>query len=446
MPPDDQLTTASLECCPTLEKAECCDRLDFKYTLRHSADVSVSGRRATIPVDVTLIVRYERCPGPHMLGDLAYSTTLLPGEKVRLFTSDRRSRFSYDKDTELSYRHAQATEENYYMSSVAREMYDLDINESGSASSHVWGEWGADMDSSYGSVIFAGGAEGSIDGSYDDRSTREFARSLSQHAEATHSRSEQATRTTSAVSIGEVSTRTHAEGESESHLESSSRVFSNPNKCHALTFFFWRIHRKQTVKFSVVAIERKARDPAAPTDVNSRPPLTPTGVSVVPNSVVGTADNRLEAESRAQQSIDAKRNLTRSSLQSGAVSGRFISSVGAVAQPISPALREAAVKQVDQGLLKAGMIDKVGGRVSAGFARELSWVKESCLPTPGIFVKGCLDHCDICEDEVKKDMTLDLERKALENELLKKQIELLEKSQEYRCCPAGEEETEPVQP
>jgi hypothetical protein len=30
-----------------------------------------------------------------------------------------------------------------------------------------------------------------------------------------------------------------------------------------------------------------------------------------------------------------------------------------------------------------------------------------------------------------------LERKELENKLLQRQIELLDKSQEYRCCPAG---------
>ena len=36
---------------------------------------------------------------------------------------------------------------------------------------------------------------------------------------------------------------------------------------------------------------------------------------------------------------------------------------------------------------------------------------------------------------------LDLARKQLENELLKKQIDLLEKSQQYRCCPADSEET-----
>jgi hypothetical protein len=37
---------------------------------------------------------------------------------------------------------------------------------------------------------------------------------------------------------------------------------------------------------------------------------------------------------------------------------------------------------------------------------------------------------------------LNLERKRLENELLGKQIELLEQSQEYRCCPEGSKETE----
>ena len=56
-------------------------------------------------------------------------------------------------------------------------------------------------------------------------------------------------------------------------------------------------------------------------------------------------------------------------------------------------------------------------------------------------LKGCLDDCDTCEPNLDKSIELDLKRKQLENDLLKKQIELLEKSQEYRCCPADEEET-----
>ena len=57
-----------------------------------------------------------------------------------------------------------------------------------------------------------------------------------------------------------------------------------------------------------------------------------------------------------------------------------------------------------------------------------------------MIVKGCLDECDVCEPELKESIKLDLERKKLENQLLAKQIELLEKSQQYRCCPVGEME------
>ena len=67
-------------------------------------------------------------------------------------------------------------------------------------------------------------------------------------------------------------------------------------------------------------------------------------------------------------------------------------------------------------------------------------VTESCLPTPGVIVKGCIDTCDICEPEVQQKIQLELEEQSLKNQLLKRQIELLDKSQEYRCCPVGSEE------
>jgi hypothetical protein len=48
-----------------------------------------------------------------------------------------------------------------------------------------------------------------------------------------------------------------------------------------------------------------------------------------------------------------------------------------------------------------------------------------------------LDDCSICEPTLDREIQLELERKELENKLLRRQIELLDKSQEYRCCPAG---------
>jgi hypothetical protein len=57
---------------------------------------------------------------------------------------------------------------------------------------------------------------------------------------------------------------------------------------------------------------------------------------------------------------------------------------------------------------------------------------------PGIIVKTCVDDCSACEVQLEKEIDLELQYLDLQNKLLAKQIELLEKSQEYRCCPAGE--------
>jgi len=54
-----------------------------------------------------------------------------------------------------------------------------------------------------------------------------------------------------------------------------------------------------------------------------------------------------------------------------------------------------------------------------------------------VIVKGCLDDCNVCEDELQRKMQLELTRQDLENKLLARQIELLDKAQEYRCCPPG---------
>jgi len=107
-------------------------------------------------------------------------------------------------------------------------------------------------------------------------------------------------------------------------------------------------------------------------------------------------------------------------------------------------VRAAALKQVDQDLVDEGLIDKVGGNVSSAAKKRFSFESESALPTPGILVKGCLDECDICEPALKRSIQLDLERKHLENEKLKREIELMDKDQDHRCCPAEAEESGPV--
>ena len=97
--------------------------------------VDIPGRRQTVAVEVLLRFRLERCPGPLALGDLVYSTTLLPGEKVRLFSSDRHSRFSFDTESKLTYRHETTSEETLFAAGMASAMSDLSVVERAGSSS-----------------------------------------------------------------------------------------------------------------------------------------------------------------------------------------------------------------------------------------------------------------------------------------------------------------------
>jgi hypothetical protein len=249
-------------------------------------------------------------------------------------------------------------------------------------------------------------------------------------------------RAKSSTSIGEVETRTHAEGESEAQYESASRVFRNPNRCHAVTYLFRKINKIQRVSFRLVAIERYVSDPAAPVTCAQRPPLDLSGrVMVIPKSIPANSPQRLEVEEMARTSA-----ISRASSIGKVAAGLFsrVSSVagfGSVLQPIAPDIRQATLAVVDKELLEVGMLDE-GGKPSKKIIAELSWEKEEILPTPGLLVKGCLDNCETCEPGLQKQIELELEHKHLLNQKLKREIDLLEHAQEYRCCPGEEDEVE----
>jgi hypothetical protein len=57
-------------------------------------------------------------------------------------------------------------------------------------------------------------------------------------------------------------------------------------------------------------------------------------------------------------------------------------------------------------------------------------------------VNQATDECNICEPDLQTKTQLELKHLELQNQLLARQIELLDKSQEYRCCPEDSEEGE----
>jgi hypothetical protein len=491
---ENGITATHPPCCPELPPDTTCDVLDFRYRLTHDVAVSHQEREVSVPVDVVIHARLERCPGPLTQGDLVYTTTLFPGEKVRLFTTDRRSHFMYDSASQTAYRNQHASEERSFMASISRDMSNLVTGEitetpqpaadSGSSGGLFGGLAGTLV-----SVATLGVVH--IDGSHKGSSTGDFLHELREHSEQSCARAEVATRAINSISVGEVQTRTHSTGESEDHFESGSREFNNPNRCHAVSYYFYQVNKTQTVRFSILSVSHRVRDPAAPSSVSVAGPLTRALTSVIPHMVLSTDANRLEqeatdrasglrdqaveeagrrnqiidamvqkheADSRGQLGDDLRRQIEEiGRSQSSPDLGREIADLSAVAavvglspgganmptipDPVGPfpePVRQKALEEVAADLITAGILDPDTLTVAPGLQRELSWEKQSSLPTGGTIVTGCLDSCDTCEPLLQRQIELELERQSLENDLLRKQVELLEKSQEYRCCPADE--------
>jgi hypothetical protein len=249
------------------------------------------------------------------------------------------------------------------------------------------------------------------------------------HVQSSASQAVSATRKAHSISIGEVSTRTHIQGESEDHFEAASREFSNYNKCHAVTYMFYRLNKKQKVSFELVSIERRVADSNAPIGGILQPGTAKLPVALVPQDIPATA--LLKRTTAATATTTAFANTDAASLLS---SGQTLNRAAFATDqnfgiPLDEAARAAALKDVDQQLIAKNLLEQ-NGKVSEQTKLSINFDMEFSLPTPGIIVKGCLDDCDTCEPLVK-------ERMQLENDLLRKQIELLEKSQEYRCCPVA---------
>ncbi len=155
---------------------------------------------------------------------------------------------------------------------------------------------------------------------------------------------------------------------------------------------------------------------------------------MIPYAVTGTNSQRLAAEERGRTSVTEANNFSESGT-STLTSLRLQTGVFTItSELLSVAVRKAALAAVDADLQQEGLLDQ-NGNLNPDAVKQFSWQKDICLPTPGVLVKGCLDTCSICEPEVEQKIQLELQRMDLENKLLQKKIDLLDKAQEYRCCP-----------
>ncbi|MBC7867334.1 MAG: hypothetical protein H7X88_07355 [Gloeobacteraceae cyanobacterium ES-bin-316] len=427
-----QIPETAMPCCPDLLKDDHCDIINFSRVLSYPTSLGGNNRRRII-VEVILHFKFSRCTLGLTLGDPAYSTTLLPGERVRLSTTDRRSRFTYDSESKLSYRSEQISEEQYFMTATQKYMADASASQSGHAESSSEGQWDfhGDAEGSISPFSLSASASTSAGGSHNNHSVSDYLNQQKTHMQSSASQAVSATRKAHSVSIGEVSSRTHIEGESEDHFEASSREFSNYNKCHAVTYMFYRLNKKQKIKFELASIERRVLDDNAPVGGILQPGKRKLPVALVPQDIPATATLKrttvLAGASAGLSNID----MASLSLGTAPVLNKVAFNTDAnLGTAIEGETRLKALREVDEQLMAKNLLDKTGN-VAAETKQKIDFEMEFSLPTPGIIVKGCLDDCDVCEPFLK-------ERMQLENDLLRKQIELLEKSQEYRCCPVAE--------
>jgi hypothetical protein len=76
----EQTPVSKVGCCPPLHPWQSCDELDVRYRIPFRPVVQTKDGEQQLLVEVTVCFRMECCSGPLILGDLLYSTTLLPGE------------------------------------------------------------------------------------------------------------------------------------------------------------------------------------------------------------------------------------------------------------------------------------------------------------------------------------------------------------------------------
>jgi hypothetical protein len=434
---------ANGNCYSTLQNREATDNINIRYRLPYN--VHLNNHRDTIKAEVVLHFRLERMSSELALGDPIYSITLLPGEQVRMFCSDRHSRWSYDAESKLSYRHETTSEESFYTAAMAKAMSSLTITEQEHSENSYEESWangggGGSFGIDIGIIDFSLGGGGS-GGSYSSKSTFDLAHNLAQYTAAASSSIASGIRAASSTSMGVVDTREHKEGESADHFESSSRTLQNANRGHAVNYIFHKINKIQKIRFSLVAIERGIAETNLLIQVKQRLPVnTSGGVSIMPQVIRADDPKRLAIEEMARTSALTKLN---SSIKFNATTLHTTAEITlannnklALTPTLSDTVHSAALAQLDKELALIGLLDATTGKPTEKINQALSWEREEILPTPGVLVKGYLDDCNTCEPTLQEEIQLELERKRLENEKLKREIELLDKAQNYRCCPS----------
>jgi hypothetical protein len=256
-----------------------------------------------------------------------------------------------------------------------------------------------------------------VSGEFDASSSAEFFGELNQHLRSSFHQTNQVARDSSSINITQVNSHREATAERDDELKVSTRRFKNINQCHTVTHYFFQIAKRQRVKIELVERTCRAVNEFANTAVRMKPldlslatnqqvPKAGQGIGDAPGFVALMAQPRQLLMTRDQQVLQ---NLGRVSLSAftEAEKGR----------------REAIAKAHE---------------IMAALPGVEPYERVSIIPTEALYVESELGDCMICEPYVVAKQKLELERLALENRKMRREINLMDQYKDYRCCE-GEE-------
>jgi hypothetical protein len=458
-------TTTDEGYCNAFEKslsqcAQNADSLNFYYKSR----TYIPGVNGTnIPVEATFHYRLTRTSGSNSLGEVLYTTTLLPGETVKMFVSDSRSEFNLDADTSLSTKQTTSSEETQYMNNISSSMNNLNStnntqsNSSSNSSQSNWNAGGsAGLDLGFLSIGGGGGGGGA---SQSSNNVADTIQQVSQAAHAAAQSSELAVKTSNSISIGEVQSRNHVSTESDDQYESYSRQVTNPNTSHAVNYVFYRINKCNTVTYELVDVTFRFVNYTdsvnySNTLLQNAPritfPFTLKPSTIYSNSVntlknvaqnissLYNASGPLSAFSARNNILAANTNVniggplvvnpTLNFLSTSAINTlisegiyqnenvinsltSFIANIIVNADtcddtcviPVlyNPCSCLKAIARPSTIVFKFQSVTCDGnnvGSVTSGYTTACIWTQNILLPTPGVYVKGYMDPCNVFED------------------------------------------------
>jgi hypothetical protein len=333
-------------------------RREFRHLMWTDAD----GNPLKAPVEVVVTTLLERTAGKYLLGDLVYTLSLLPGEEVRLFTTDRRTQFSVDSQTKIGYHTTTTFEDQMYMSAMDSFFGQLNSSQWAHGEAGSSGSFQAHGEASGAFESLFSGPDADMSGSFNTNAFADFVGGMSAQASTAHHLSATATNTASAVSVGGVGIRNTVEGKLDTHVEMNYRSFRNPSRTRAVTFYFFQIRRAHRLRFLVDSI------------TVSSPERTMWRMAKLAQDSVGAA---ARAVSAAPANLGSYKD--------------FRAAHAIVTQ-------ELANKQL--------IVPQALGFATPELVRtQTSFIQEFSLPTPGLYVRGGRDIADVADPSLFRELT-----------------------------------------